>query len=158
METLHSDRGEFTNKELTEMAEYFNIKKTATVASSPNQNGVNKRNHAVVDIMMTKMMDADSSLDPEVALCWSLNAKNSLKSYQEFCPFQLVFRHSPSLPMVQMAGPPGLGEVSMTKGWRNISILYIMQEAFIECESDRIVKEALKKRVYCQPENITPGS
>ena len=77
METLHSDRvGEFTNKELTELAEYLNIKQTATAASSPNQNGVNERNHAVVDRMMTKMMDADTSLDPKVALCWSLKAKN----------------------------------------------------------------------------------
>ena len=107
METLHADRGgEFTNKELTELAEYLNIKQTATAAASPNQNGMNERNHAVVDRMMSKMMDADTSLDPEVALCWSLNAKNSLQSYQGFSPFQLVFGRSPSLPTVQTAGPP----------------------------------------------------
>ena len=70
METLYSDRGgEFINKELTDLAEYLNVKQTATAAASPNQNGLNERNHAVVDRMMTKMMDADKTMKPEVALC-----------------------------------------------------------------------------------------
>merc|ERR1711942_65997 len=104
-------------------------------------------------------MDADTSLDPEVALCWSLNAKNSLQSYQGFSPFQLVFGRSPSLPTVQTARPPGLEEVAMNKVLaEHINALHKAREAFIECESDRIIKEALKKRVYSQPESITPGS
>ena len=108
METLHSDRGgEFINKELTEVAEYLNVKQTSTAAASPNQNGCNERNHAVVDRMMSKMMEADKTLEPEVALCWSLNDKNSLENYKGFSPFQLVFGHSPRLPSVHTAGPPG---------------------------------------------------
>ena len=160
METIHSDRGgEFTNKELTELAEYLNVKQTATAAASPNQNGMNERNHAVVDRMMTKMMDADKLMKPEVALCWSLNAKNSLQNYQGFSPFQLVFGYSPRLPSVQTAGPPGWEEVSMNKVLaEHINALHSAREAFIECESDRIIKTALKKRVYSQSEEVSPGS
>ena len=160
METIHSDRGgEFINKELTEVAEYLNIKQTSTAAASPNQNGINERNHAIVDRMMDKMMDADKSLTPEVALCWSLNAKNSLESYQGFSPFQLVFGQGPRLPSIQTAGPPGLEEVSISKVMaEHINALHNAREAFIACESDRIIKTALKKRVYSQAQEISPGS
>ena len=75
--------------------------------------------------MMTKMMDADKMMKPEVALCWSLNAKNSLQNYQGFSPFQLVFGYSPRLPSVQTAGPPGWEEVSMNKVLaEHINVLY----------------------------------
>ena len=160
IETLHSDRGgEFINKELTDLAEYLNIKQTSTAAASPNQNGLNERNHAVVDRMMNKMMDVDTTMMPEVALCWSLNAKNSLEIYQGFSPFQLVFGHSPQLPSVQTAGPPGWEEASMSKVLADhINALHSAREAFIKCETARIIKTALKKRVYSQPEEISPGS
>lgn len=59
--TCHSDRGgEFLNEDLTQLCEYLNSKQTATAAYSPNQNGCNESNHAVVDRMLQKMLMADA--------------------------------------------------------------------------------------------------
>ena len=70
-----------------------------------------------------------------------------------------MFGHSPRLPSVHTAGPPGWEEVSMNRVLaEHINALHKAREAFIECESDRIIKTALKKRFYSQPEDISPGS
>ena len=133
MEVLHSDGGkEFNNEELSTVAEHLNVKTTSTAAYSPNQNGCNERNHAIVDRMMTKMKFQDQGLKPEIALCWALNAKNSLENYQGFSPAQLVFGENPKLPALYSAGPPGLEEVNVSKSAAmHISALHLAREAFI---------------------------
>ena len=95
MEGLHTDiGGEMSNIELDDVASKLGISKTTTSSYSPHQNGVNERNHATVDFMMKKMMDCDSSLAPETALFWSINAKTVLKTV-------MVFRHiSLFLPII----------------------------------------------------------
>ena len=157
--TCHSDRGgEFLNEDLTQLCEYLNTKKTATAAYSPNQNGCNESNHAVVDRMLQKMLMTDPTLKPEVALCWAVNAKNSLTNYQGFSPSQLVFGENPRLPALYSAGPPGHEEVVMSKSMADhINAMHLGREAFIECEADRVLKTALKKRVYARNVNIGPG-
>ena len=40
----------------------------------------------------------------------------------------------------------------------HINALHLAREAFIECESDRVIKTALKKRVYSSNKDIGPGS
>ena len=159
MAGLHSDRGsEFLNEEMTRLCEYLGVKQTATAAYSPNQNGTNERNHAVVDRMLEKMLMADPSLKPEVALCWAVNAKNSLETYQGFSPSQIVFGENPRLPAIYAAGPPGLEETTMSKAMADhINALHSAREAFIQCESDRVLKTALRKRVYSRPNQISPG-
>ena len=101
MDMLHSDRGgEFCCEELTAVAEYLGVRCTFTAAASPNQNGVNERNHAICDGMMKKMRMEDPSLSADVALTWALAAKNSLEDVSGFSPFQIVFGESPKLPSV----------------------------------------------------------
>lgn len=39
----------------------------------------------------------------------------------------------------------------------HINVMHLGRQAFIECESDRVQKTALKKRVYAREENISPG-
>ena len=159
MDMLHSDRGrEFVNDELTAICEYLDVKITATAGYSPNMNGCNERNHAVVDRMVEKIMFADPSIKPEVALSWALAAKNSLESYQGFSPSQIVFGSNPSLPAVYSAGPPGLEEESVSKAVANqINAMHLAREAFIECESDRVIKTALKRKLYKSSQEILPG-
>ena len=156
---LHSDLGgEFVNEVMTDTADYLNVRLTTTAASSPNMNGCNERNHATVDRIMSKMMDQDPSMSADIALCWALNAKNSLENYMGFSPFQLVFGETPKLPSVFTAGPPGYEEVVMSKAVADhINALHSAREAFIKCESDRVLKQALKSRIYTQGQNISPG-
>ena len=159
METLHSDRGrEFLNEELTRICEYLDVKCSATAAYSPNMNGCNERNHAIVDRMMEKMLFTDPSMKPELALSWSIAAKNSLENYQGFSPSQIVFGANPSLPAVYSSGPPGLEEVSMSQAVADqINAMHMAREAFVECESDRVIKIALKKRLYVTSDEVYPG-
>jgi transposase InsO family protein len=64
MDILHSDLGgEFINEDLTKLSEYLDVKQTSTAAYSPNMNGCNERNHAVVDRMMEKMLFQDPSMN-----------------------------------------------------------------------------------------------
>ena len=95
MEMIHSDHGgEFCCDELVSIAEYLGVKSSFTAARSPNQNGLNERNHAIVDNMISKMRTADPNLSAEVALTWALVAKNTLQNVSGYSPFQIVFGHS----------------------------------------------------------------
>ena len=159
MEMLHSDRGsEFLNEELTKLADYLMVKQTSKAAFSPNANGCNERNHAIVDAMMSKMLDADPDLNPEVVLAWCINAKNTLENYQGFSPAQIVFGRHPRLPNLMYSGPPGFEEVIMTKAVaQHINAMHLARESFIQCESSRLLRAALKARVFKTSNEINPG-
>ena len=101
MNFIHSDRGgEFCCEELTEIAEYLGVRSTFTAAYSPNQNGTNERNHAIVDNMIAKMRMQDPNMPASVALTWALMAKNTLQNVSGFSPFQIVFGITFALPSV----------------------------------------------------------
>ena len=69
MKYLHCDRGrEWMNDCLQNFCFKFDIRLTATAALTPNANSLNERGHAIVDRMMDKMITADPSLTPEIAL------------------------------------------------------------------------------------------
>ena len=156
-ELCHSDRGgEFLNQDLTQLCEYLNVRQTATAAYSPNQIGCNESNHAVVDRMLQKMLMTDPELKPEVALCWAVNAKNSLTTYQGFAP--IVFGENPRLPALYSVGPPGYEEVTLNRSMaQHINAMHLGREAFMECEADRVLKTALRKRIYVRKEQINAG-
>ena len=88
-------------------------------------------------------------MEAEKAFCWALNAKNLLENCDGFSPFQLVFGESPKLPSVFTSGPPGWEEVVMSKGIADIiNAMHAAREAFISCEADKVLKQALKSRIY----------
>ena len=158
-EVIHSDRGgEFVNEELTKIAERMDVRLTSTAAYSPNMNGINERNHATVDRMIQKMLFAQPDMQPEVALAWALNAKNTLENYQGYSPHFLVFGESPKLPAAYSSGPAAWEEVEFSDAVRqNFVALHQAREAFIEVENDQAIKTALKKKVYSDPHSIKNG-
>ena len=159
MNTLHSDRGgEFCSQELADIADYLGVRSTFTAAYSPNQNGLNERNHAVCDRMMDKMLTEEPALSPNIALMWAVLAKNTLENVSGYSPFQIVFGEQPRLPSVYTSGPPGLEEVVMNKKVAdNINAMHLSRKAYIECESDRVLKQALKQRIYQRGDDIDIG-
>lgn len=156
MDMIHSDRGgEFCCEELVDIAEFLNVRSSFTAAHSPYQNGTNERNHAVVDRMIVKMCAHDPSLSVKVALTWALVAKNSLENVSGFSPFQLVFGKAPALPSVYTSGPPGYEEVAMEKAVADhINAMFLAREAYMQGESDRVLKAALKQRIYRRGEDV----
>ena len=82
---IHSDIGdEFANDTLQEIASKLGVELTTTASYSPHQNGINERNHAIVDMMLTRMLLSDPTMKPGMALMWALNVKNSLFHHSNF--------------------------------------------------------------------------
>ena len=127
---------------------------TATAAYTPNGNGVN----AVVDRMVEMMTTADRKLKPEVALAWFITAVNSLENHKGFSPAQLVFGKNPTHPTLMAAGPSGMEEVEVSANLAShIHAMQAARKAYIKCESDRVLAEALRRRVYLGAGEIRPG-
>ena len=91
--------GEFSNKEFIDLCEQFNIEIQSSAAESPFSNGMVERHHRVLTELAIKTK-ADTNCSWEIALSWSLNAKNSMQMYGGFSAYQLSIGRNPSLPNV----------------------------------------------------------
>ena len=98
------------------MCEKFNITVKTTAAEAPWSNGLCERHNAVLGEMVLKTMADGISLD--VALQWSIHAKNSLANVNGFSPYQLAIGYTPVIPNVLSSRPPAL-ESSVESGSRD---------------------------------------
>ena len=98
--------GEFANSKFIELAESMNIRIITTAAYSPWSNGLVERHNATLAETLHKVQ-ADCP-DIETALCWALQAKNSLDNVHGFSPAQLVFGQNPTVPTTLNSDPPAL--------------------------------------------------
>ena len=73
---------------------------------------MNRIMHAVVDVMMQKMLLTEPTMTPKIALLWSINAKKSLENHQGFSPTQITFGHQPRISSLISAASTGLEEIS----------------------------------------------
>ena len=70
-----------------------------------------------------------------------------------------MFGENPKFPALYSSGPPGFEEANISKtAAAHISAMHSAREAFVECEADRVLKAALKRKVYARGEDINPGS
>ena len=99
-EKFHTDNGcEFVNQSLIDLAHQFGICISTTAAYAPLANGTIERHNKVLGVMVEKVL-ADTKCHFDIALVWSLNAKNSLANVHGFSPFQLGLGRNPKLPNV----------------------------------------------------------
>ena len=159
MKCLHSDiGGEMSNELIEDVAANLGVKLTTTSAYSPHQNGINERNHQTVDLMMTRMLESDPKLCPDLALCWALQARNSLDNSYGFSSFQLHIGYNPVLPSATRDGPPAMEGITKSKTLANhINAMHAAREAFIEAESSSRLKKALKSKVFPRGEDLEEG-
>jgi hypothetical protein len=156
---IHSDiGGEFSNDMMEDVAHKLGIKCTTTASYSPHQNGLNEKNHAVVDRMIAKMMESDKTLSPDMALRWALNAKNSLDNCHGYSPYQLHIGINPVMPSVTRDGPAAYeNETKSVSFASNLNAMHSAREEFIKAESSGILKKALKSRLYSGGGDIENG-
>ena len=110
-EFIHSDLGgEFVNEQLVEVAERLDCKVSSTAGYAPHQNGLNERNHAVVDKCLDRIKEDNPNLSDEIVLAHALFAKNALQMTNGFSSYQLVLGQNPNLPNIIDATPPMLEE------------------------------------------------
>ena len=97
-------------------------------------------------------------MKPKVALAWAVTAANTLDNRHGFSPAQLVFGRNPSYPSLLSAGPSGLEDVEVSVAVAShIHAMHLAREAFVQCESDRVLAEALRKRLYVGGGQGFPG-
>ena len=83
-----------------------------------------------------KVLD-DQGCSAEIALAWSLSAKNALKNVYGFSPNQLVFGHNPNLPAIIDNKLPALSGVTSSQLIADhLNVLHASRKAFIACEAD----------------------
>ena len=135
--------GEFANSKIIELAESMNIRIITAAAYSPWSNGLVERHNATLGEILHKMV-ADQGSDMETALCWALQAKNSLDNVHGFSPSQLVFGQNPAIPTVLNSKMPALEEsYSVDLINSNLDCMKRAREAFIQAESSEKIKRAL---------------
>ena len=150
MKYLHVDRGrEWMNSELQSFCHKFDIRLTATAAMTPNANGICERQHAVCDRMMDKMITADPSLSPEIALCWAIHAANSLELNEGISPFTIVFGKTPMHPTL-MDYRPGNEEEhpgTVSDSIRQYKSYVKVERSFCISRGGQSVKTGLKTKI-----------
>ena len=108
-EKFLADNGEeFANEKYKDTCENLNIQVLNTAGQSPWQNGLCERNHAVVDRCPEKILEDNPDAPIDMALAWTVNAKNSLQMWSGYSSYQLVFGQNPNIPGVMIDKPPAL--------------------------------------------------
>ena len=144
---LSDNGGEFSNSKFREMCEKFNINVKTTAAESPWSNGICERHNKVLADNIMKII-AENKCGLDIAVCWAINAKNSLQNVHGYSPFQLVFGQNPRLPGILNDKPPALDDMTSTKIIReNLNALHKARQAFIASESSEKIRRALRHNV-----------
>ena len=84
---LSDNGGESNNQELQDMSKNLNIEIMTTADESPWSNGVCEGHNEVIGNMVTKIV-AETKCPLEMALAWTVNAKNSLHNEYGCSPNQ----------------------------------------------------------------------
>jgi len=140
---------EFINEKMMEMAQAAGIGIKSTGSYSPDQNGLNERNHGLADIIVEKLRQECPEMSLQDAVdqaAWGRNAQ--INELRGFSPFQLVFGRNPSLPGVSDATTGGLetmthGEISTAMFQRMIKTRLLM----LNTNYDHKLKVAAKERL-----------
>lgn len=154
---LSDNGGEFNSAAFRDMAENLNIEIRTTPAYSPWSNGLVERHNAILTTMLQKIKSSEN-VSWDIALSWSIFAKNSLQNVQGFSPFQLVFGKNPNFHSNLFNREPAHGATSMSQVVAdNLKSIHAARQAFIETESSTRIRKAFQHNVSNSEENLITG-
>ena len=140
--------GEFCNSDMRQMSSLLNIELMTTAAEAPYQNGICERNHAVIDMILCKLIVEYPNSPLNVLLKWANMAKNSLQMWSGYSSYQIVFGSNPKLPNVMTDRVPALEDGTEHELYsRHISALHAARREFIRTEACGRIKRALRSRI-----------
>ena len=143
---LSDNGGEFSNEDFREMGEKLNSRITTTAAESPWSNGINERHNALLGEMVIKTME-DTKCSLDVAISWSVSAKNSLANINGYSPYQLVFGKNPNFPSILHDKLPALEEHCESEVMRkNLNAMHSAKKNFVSLESSDRLRRALRTK------------
>ena len=109
----------------------------------------------MADRALERMITADPSLKPQMALAWAIQAANTMQNINGCVPFQLVFGRLPQHPSL-VEDNPGTNEViadSQAQWARHYRTMMMAREHFAAAEADSTLKKALK--ALTQPDSVS---
>ena len=143
---LCDNGGEFINDEISDLCEKFNIFHKTSAAESPWSNGLVERHNGVLGGMVNKTMK-DTGCSLEVALNWSLAAKNSLATVYGFSPNILVFGRNPNFPNIMINKMPANNSVCISRYLsETLNAMHTARQSFIEHERSERIRRALLRK------------
>lgn len=159
MKSILSDNGgEFNSEEMREVGSILNVEINTTAAYSPFQNGVCERNHAVVDGILTKLVEDFPAYELNTLLCWANMVKNSMQMWNGYSSYQLVFGKNPNLPNIMTATPASLqGKTISETLAKHLNSLHASRLAFIKTDADERIRRALRNRIRAAEETYRNG-
>ena len=144
---LTDNGGEFNNKIMREMGENFNIRVMCTAAEAPWSNGVCERLNAVLGNGVRKVM-SDVGCSVDIALSWTVCARNCLQNSKGYTPSQLVFGFNPCFPNIMTSELPALyQECQYEIVMKQLKALHCAREEFIRMEANERIGRALAHQV-----------
>ena len=98
------------------------------------------------------------ALSLEVALAWTVNAKNSISNYSGFSPYQLVLGQNPNLPSVLTHCLPALeGKSEQDPVTVHLNALHAARKAFVKADTSERIRRALRHKVRVAEESFQLG-
>ena len=157
---IMSDKGaESLKEEVQDLCQFHGIKYSNTTSYAPYQNEFVERGHAVADRALERMLTADPSLKPQVALAWVIHAANTMQKVNGCVPFQLVFGRLPKHPSL-VENNPGANEViadSQAQWARHYRTMMIAREHYVAAEADPTLREAVRQKIHTEPARVSKG-
>lgn len=155
---LSDNGGEFNNDIMRSLGDVYGIRLLCTAAESPWSNGICERLNAILGMSVQRVID-DTKCSTDVALAWSVAARNALQNFSGYSPNQLVFGRNPSLPNVMNNDPPALeGRTNSQVIADNLNAMHNARREFLRSESDNRVQRALLHQVRSDDvENLSTG-
>ena len=143
-----TDNGhEFDNQYFRDERQNLNIIVRMTGAESPWSNGVCERYNGVIEECVIKTLE-DTKCLFDVAVAWTVSAKNTLNTVHWFSLNQLLFGKNPSLQSVALNKPPALeGVTACDIVAENLNAMHAAHKAYIASESSGKLRRALRHQV-----------
>ena len=144
LKVLSDNGGEFANEQFIDMCQNLNINFITTAAEAPWSNGLVEKHNGIIGEAVAKIQE-DIHCSVEIALCWALNAKNSLQNIYGFSPHQLVFGKNPNLPTVFNDRLPALEGVTGSELIaHHLNAQHAARQQMIKLESSEKLRRALR--------------
>ena len=145
---MFTDNGkEFDNHELKELCSRCNVSIIMTAVEAPWSNGICERGNSTIGDMTVKILE-DLQCEPEVAVQWAINARNTLTNVYGYSPQQLVLGKNTSLQTDEVT-LPALNQTSTSKYVaENLNAIAMARKIFQEKEAAVRVNRAMRSRCY----------
>ena len=150
----HDNGSEFVGDAFVTMNRLFNTHNTRSVPYHPAGNGTVERVHSIIDGIMERLMEGNSSLSEDMALMWATSSYNAATMTTGFSPCQLVYGcHNTDIGVMDL-DVMDFEESPIDKSYRYMEDFRIRQQAR---DSHNMVKNSNKlKQILLRKSNPTP--